>query len=366
MLLLRKYIVKEILLYFIAIGFLLFLIFITNKFISELTKVAAGKLSLDMACKIILLYTPEIFGLLLPVSLFIATLFVISKLYTDNEIVVLFVSGLNWRFLINTIIIVASIVAIITAILTLWLAPLAAKTREKILVQGETLGILSAIIPGHFQLFNEDKQVFYVGDIENKGQNSQIQDVFIATADGKEDILVITAKKGEIKHKDGNNDDNFLILKNGHRYAGVTGSADFSVIDFEEYGRQLLPKIQEVPNVHRLQKTSEIWGSKNLGENAEWQWRIAMPISVLILAVLAISLAKVSPRQGRFAKFLPAILLYIIYYNAMLFMRRLLSIGEIDSIYGIWSMHILFLVLGLILLFQTSGWLLYLRKKLFY
>ena len=365
MLLIRKYILKEILLYFIGTIFLLFFISTTNKFIGLLTQVASGKLPFNMACQGILLSTPELLGLLIPVSLFIATLFAISKLYADNEMVVLFISGLGWRFLISTVAIIGIVTTCLTACLTLWLAPITIKMREEILSKGETLGIINSIIPGRFQIVNDGKQVFYVGNIEDKDQTNKIHDVFIATnTDNKADTLVITAKSGKVQTLE-DRDGSFLVLQNGHRYAGAIGTLNFSVIDFAEYGRQLLPKNQELPaNIHRLQKTKEIWRSVNPGENAEWQWRMAMPISVLILAVLAISLAKVSPRQGRFAKFLPAILLYIIYCNVMILMRRLVAIGEFDnSIYGIWSVHVVFLILALFLLLQSSGWLLYLRKK---
>ena len=362
LLLFKKYIIKEILLYFIAIIALLFFVSIANTFISLLTKVASGKLPFGLACKIILLYTPESLGLLIPVSLFIANLFVISKLYADNEIVVLFMSGLSWKFLIITVTIITSIISIITASLTLYINPITAKLREELLYKGESLGFISAIMPGSFQLINEDKQIFYVGNINNE----QIQDVFIATnIERNTDPLIITAKSGQTQILE-DQEGSFLVLQNGHRYSGIVGSDNFSIIDFSEYGRQILPKNHEVPlNTHRLQKTRDIWRSVDAGETAEWQWRISMPISVFVLSILAISLAKVSPRQGRFAKFLPAILLYIIYCNAMIFMRRLLVIGAVNRMCGMWVIHGGFLILAIVLLLQSSGWLLYFRKKYF-
>ena len=259
MLLIRKYIVKEILLYFVAIIFFLFLIFITNKFIGLLTKAASGQLPFAMVCQAMLLYVPEILGLLMPLSLFIAVLFVVSKLYADQEIVVLFTSGLNWYFLINTVIRVAVFVAILTAAITLWLAPYATKIREEVLSKGKTLGIISSVVPGRFQVINDGKQVFYVGNVDNKNQNNKIQDIFIATnADNQLETLVVTAKSGSIetlKDQDGN----FLVLQDGHRYSGIAGNANFSVIDFAEYGRQLLPKDDESPlSMHKVQKTNEI------------------------------------------------------------------------------------------------------------
>ena len=362
MLLLRKYITKELLLHFVAITFLLFFISSSNKFIGLLAKVASGKLPFTMVCKVMLLYSPEILGLLMPLSLFIATLFVVSKLYADNEIVVLFASGLNWNFLIGTTIMVGILIAILTSVLTLWLSPALVKTREAILSKGESIGVMNAIIPGHFQVVNDGKQVFYVGDIDN---NNKVTNVFIATtANDRAEALVITAKSGNIETLQGQ-DGSFLILQNGHRYSGSIGTRNFSVIDFVEYGRQLLPKTQEIPNAYKVQKTSEIWNSKVPGEKAEYEWRLAMPISVLVLTMLAVGLAKVAPRHGRFANFLPAILLYIIYCNAMIFMRRLLATGAVSDGLGIWTVHLLFLILAFFLLLHSSGWLLYFKKKIF-
>lgn len=362
MLLFKKYIIKETLLYFIVINLALFFISIVNTYIGLLTKMAGGKLSFNLAIKIILLYIPESLSLLVPVSLFIATLFVISKLYADNEIIVLFISGLSWRFLLSTVILLSVIVAIITAILTLYISPMAMQVRENLLHKGATLGPINFIIPGTFQAINADQQIFYVGEVND----NQIKDIFVVadSAQSKEP-LVITAKLGQteiLEEQEGV----FLVLKNGQRYSGTTENNNFSITNFVEYGRKLLPKKNQLSGKdHRLRTTKQILHSVDVGDIAELQWRIAMPISVLVLSMLAIGLAKVSPRQGRFAKFLPAILLYIIYFNAMILTRRLLAAGEIDSMYGIWIVHIGFLVLAVMLLLYSSGWLLYFIKKYF-
>jgi lipopolysaccharide export system permease protein len=363
MLLLRKYIVKELLLHFCAVISLLFLISSSNKFIGLLAKIASGKLPFSMVCKVMLLSSPEILALLMPLSLFIATLFVVSKLYADNEIIVLFASGLSWNFLITTTTIIAVLVATLTSILTLWVSPALIKQREEMLSSGQSIAIMNSVIPGQFQVVNDGKQVFYVGGIDD---NNKISNVFIASNVQAQDgaNLVITAKLGRIEAQDAQ-DGNFLILQHGHRYSGVVGNRNFSVIDFEEYGKQLFPTASAGSNLHGIQKTKEIWNSKVPDEKAEREWRLAMPISVIILSILAVSLAKVIPRQGRFAKFLPAILLYIIYCNAMLCMRRLIAINTINHLLGMWVVHLIFFVLATFLLLHSSGWLLYFRGKIF-
>jgi len=274
---------------------------------------ASGKLSFNLAAKIILLYVPESLSLLVPVSLFIATLFVISKLYADNEIIVLFIAGLSWKFLISIVTLISIVVAVITAILSLYLSPIAVQVREDLLRKGETLGFMNFIVPGSFQVINGDQQIFYVGGVNNK----QIQDIFIATnLEQNTEPLIITAKLGQTEFLQ-DQEGMFLVLKNGHRYSGIISNNNFSIIDFTEYGRKLLPKNNQFSDDnHRLRSTKQILHSLDVVDIAEFQWRISMPISVLVLSMLAIGLAKVSPRQGRFAKFLPAILLYIIYFNS--------------------------------------------------
>ncbi len=366
MFLIRKYIIKEIFLHFFATFFLLFFIFSSNQCITLLTKVANGKLPLIILGKLMLLYSPEIFGCLIPVSLFIATLFVISKLYADNEVVVLFTSGIIWDFLIKTIMCIALVLALFNGIITLWLIPNTIESREKIVSKSEA-SLINAVIPGQFNVINDGKQVFYVEEINN----NNFQDIFIAT--NGDDLLdsnksgtinIITAKSGYIKTNH-NRDNSLVVLRNGNKYSGLFNNTDFFVINFNEYGKSLLQNNAVENSPVKTKKTKEILNSKNLEEIAEYQWRLAMPIATIILSMLAIGLGKVIPRQGRFAKFFPAVLLYIIYSNSMLFVRRLVAGNVVPAFLGIWMVHIIFLIIAIILLLQSSGWLLYLKQKLF-
>lgn len=349
--------------HFAVISSLLFFISISNKFISLLVKVAGGKLPFNMIFKIILLSSPEILSLLMPLSLFIAILFVVSKLYADNEIVTLFSSGLDWSFLIKTISTISIFIAIITGIITLWISPSLVKIRETMLSKGEAIGAAHAVTPGHFHIINDGKQVFYVGDID---ENDTVKDVFIATNhSNKVDNFLITAQSGQIKHLS-EQEGNMLILHNGQRYVSSAEGKDFSVINFAEYGRQLLPKSGAVTSLERVKDTKDIYKSTRPEEMAEYTWRLAMPISVLVLTILAVGLAKVSPRQGRFAKFFPAILLYILYCNGMLFMRRLIACNVVDNyVLGLWLVHGIFLIVSWVLVLQASGWFVYIKNKLF-
>lgn len=367
MLLIRKYIIREIFVYFGITLIVLFVIFGSNQFISLLTNVAKGQLPTIILGKLMLLYLPEMFGFLIPISLFIATLFCISKLYADNEIIVLYTSGIIWNFLITTIVCIALLLSVINAIITLWVAPYAIESREKIITKNES-SLIKYVIPGQFHVINEGKQVFYVEEVKD----NNLYDIFIATNvddlldnSKSEQINIITAKKGHIKTDD-KTDENLLVLQNGNKYSGLSKNTDFFVIYFNEYGKSLFKDNTIKNNFIKIKKTKEIFYSINQEEIAEFQWRMAMPIATIVLSILAIGLGKVCPHQGRFAKFFSGILLYIIYSNCMLFVRRLVVTNiHYNCFMNIWMIHVIFLIIAVILLLQSSGWFLYIRQKLF-
>ncbi len=44
-------------------------------------------------------------------------------------------------------------------------------------------------------------------------------------------------------------------------------------------------------------------------------WRLTLPIMCLVLALIAVPLARLRPRQGRYARVWLAVLIFFFYYN---------------------------------------------------
>lgn len=344
-----RYITKEIGSSFIALMIIMLFIMLSNKFVVFLAKAAAGKLPIDMLLQVIGLYIPELFGMLAPIALFVAILFTHSRLHADSEIAVLLTSGFDWWRLTKPTLVVAAIVAVLVAVINLGFAPLITAKREQLISEGQTIGILYAITPGQIQMVDESSDlVFYVENVRDDGA---LQNVFIAD---KSNNLVITAKSALVKQLAANNEF-FLVLKDGYRYVGQPGEADYSVTSFAEYGRELKFSAVSATNSEYVRPTTELIGSSSLSERAELQWRLAMPVAVFILTLLAIPIAKVNPRQGRFAKFLPAALMYMMYYNMLTVTKRWIIAGKISAYPGLWVVHLIFLGVALVLYLQVSG-----------
>lgn len=333
-----------------------------------LAKAASGKLSVSLIFKVVALYIPELFAILAPVAMFIAILFTFSRLYADSEIAVLLTSGLDWGNLTRITLGVASVVAILVAVINLAIVPAASMERAKLLADGQVVGAINAITPGRFQTMENNDQlvVFYVESVMPDGQ---LHNIFIShqpssdIANLDKPVVVVTAKRANLKQQ-GDPNEFYLILHDGYRYDGVPGTTNYKTTSFVEYGRQLKYGTTTVTSGDYMRPSRELFKSKETADIAELQWRLAMPIAVLLLAIIAIPLGKVQPRQGRYAKFLPAVLIYMIYYNLLIIAKRSVANGKIPSLPGIWGLHIIFLLCAVILLLYVSGRLAELKYRL--
>ena len=348
-----RYITKEVCITFLATIFILVFVALSNQLGYLLTQTAKGQLSVNLAFKILGLYIPELFAHISPLALFISFIISLGRMYADTEMVVLYSCGFRWLDIFKSVFTIAVLFCILIASFTLWIVPKAALSREKAFSEGEAVGVIQSITPGRFQPLGDGKLVFYV---EDKLNDNSLEKVFIAEQpeiDSKP-WTIITAKNATVNKND-DKENFYLILKEGFRFTGIPGERNYTKVEFSEYGREIVKEETEEVDYDRVKPTSKIFNSDELGDRAELQWRVSIPISILILSIIAISLAKINPRQGRFAKIIPALLIYILYFNLITLSKRWVAIGKIPEIIGIWWVHITFLLLGILLLLKESG-----------
>ena len=89
---------------------------------------------------------------------------------------------------------------------------------------------------------------------------------------------------------------------------------------------------------------------------AELQWRLAIPLSVPVLAFLAMPLARVRPRHGRYGALLPAILVYIVFANMMFVSRSWIESGKLNPNLGLWWLLVAAFVVGYLLQIDWHAW----------
>jgi len=130
-----------------------------------------------------------------------------------------------------------------------------------------------------------------------------------------------------------------LVLEEGYRYEGIPGAADYFLMHFKEYSRWLQFKPRDIPLLRRTSSTNYLLHSPELGDKAEFQWRISTALSAIALALLAVPLSQVAPRQGRYARFFPAVIIFIIYVNLLSISKRWVEAGVLPAYVGVWWVH---------------------------
>ena len=85
--------------------------------------------------------------------------------------------------------------------------------------------------------------------------------------------------------------------------------------------------------------------------NAEIQWRISQPISILILSIIGVLLGKTSPRTGKGINLLFGVIIFMLYNNTLLVAKNSIERGQLNPFIGLWSIHIL-LILGVLIFYQ--------------
>ncbi|MFC6693416.1 LPS export ABC transporter permease LptF [Pseudomonas lini] len=347
-----RYLSREVLLTLSAVSAVLLVIIMSGRFIKYLAQAASGQLDPGSLFLIMGFRLPGFLQLILPLGLFLGILLAYGRLYLDSEMTVLSATGMSQQRLFRITLFPATLVALMVAWLSLSLAPQGANQFQLLLNKQDALTEFDTLEPGRFQALRDGTRVTYTEQLSDDRIN--LSGVFISqniNSDKKDrGISVLVAEKGRQEIRpDGNR---YLILDNGYRYDGNPGQADYRAIKYEEYG-VLLPKpdVSDEVTDRDAMTTRSLLGSDDIRSRTELQWRLSLPLLVFIVTLMAVPLSRVNPRQGRFLKLLPAILLYMAYLTILIAARGALEKGKIAPALGLWWVHAIFLAIGLGLLY---------------
>lgn len=349
-----RYLSREVLVTLSAVSAVLLVIIMSGRFIKYLAQAAQGVLDPGVLFMIMGLRLPGFLQLILPLGLFLGILLAYGRLYLESEMSVLSAAGMSRQRLLAYTFAPAALVALLVGWLSLSLAPQGVTRVEQILNSQDALTEFDTLAPGRFQSLKSGGRVTYTEALSE--DRSELSGVFISelqlsrAGDKQRGISVLVAESGRQEIRpDGSR---YLILENGYRYDGQPGQADYRAIQYDRYG-VLLPKPEVAGELNEREgiATAQLLGSDNLRHQAELQWRLSLPLLVFVVTVLAVPLSRVNPRQGRFLKLLPAILLYMAYLALLIAMRGQLEKGRLPVALGLWWVHGLFLAIGLLLLY---------------
>jgi lipopolysaccharide export system permease protein len=352
-----RYLIKEVAKTQLAVFLVLMTIFISQKFVRVLADASEGSLPGEMVMTFIALKTPELVSIMLPLSLFLGILLAYGRIYADSEMTVLHACGVSEWFVIRLTLVLALVTAIITAIFTVYLAPLAAEYEYRAKEEIAADAGLSNLVAGRFQQTNNENAVVFIHD-KNR-QTNELEKVFVAQLPGENSSekeirsasIVYSAKGKVIEEANGSQS---LVLEDGNRYEYDIEQKSYQSVEFGSYNIQIQDKEVE----HKRRKFSALPIEQLIAldqpeAKAQVHWRIGFPISVLILTLIAVPLSVVNPRQGKFAKMFPALLLYLGYYLLMVSGVKAVEKEIFSGSVGLWPIHISALIIAFAFVMQN-------------
>lgn len=332
-------------------GMLVFAVLLGIVVVSQLIRLLGdaviGRVAVDGVLALLGFAAMNYLPVLLSISLFISILLTLSRSYRDSEMVVWFGCGIGLTRWIRPVMWYALPVVGLVALLSLVLSPWALQKAEEFKRTLESRDDVAAAVPGTFRESRQADRVYFVENV-NLGSN-RVGNIFVQSMqNGKQGTMV--AKEGLQETLP--NGDRFLVLLNGTRYEGTPGRRDYNIVEFERHSIRIdsVPPKQVEPWV-RTMSTPELWREGSLMSHAELDWRLGLPISAAILALLAIPLSYVNPRAGRSLNLVLAIVLYMLYSNLISVSNAWVAQGKLSPGVGLWGIHVLMLFV-VVVMFQ--------------
>ncbi|MDD5300302.1 MAG: LPS export ABC transporter permease LptF [Gallionella sp.] len=340
---------------FVSNGLLVFTVLIGIVVISQLIRLLSdavgGKIAVDGVLALLGFSAVNYLPVLLSISLFISILLTLSRCYRDSEMVVWFCAGIGLTRWIRPVLWYAVPVVSLIALLSLVLSPWALQKADEFKNKLESRDDVVSATPGTFRESKQADRVYFIENV-NVGSN-RVGNVFVQSEqNGKLGTMVAQQGLQETL----SNGDRFLVLLNGTRYEGTPGQLDYRIVEFERYAIRIdsVPTKQTLPWA-RTMSTPELWRKRTAWHLAELEWRLGLPISAAMLALLAIPLSYVNPRAGRSLNMVLAIVLYMLYSNMISVTNAWVGQGKLSPGVGLWGIHAVMLIIMLLMFYRRMA-----------
>ncbi|BCL76381.1 LPS export ABC transporter permease LptF [Jeongeupia sp. HS-3] len=332
----RRSLIHEMSWVAIAVFSVLLLVVMTTQVVKLLGQATLGVLGSGAVWVLMGFTSLRYLPMLMSLMLFIAILSTMTRLWKDNEMVIWFASGRSIKSFIRPVLEFAIPIVLLIAALSLFAWPWAQRESRDFREKSAQRQEVSQVAPGVFRESAAADRIYFVEHFvadTGRGKNVFAQ---LRGKNGK--LTVVVANEGGLfldQHGE-----RWLWLGKGHAYTGVPGTAAYETTEFER--AQLKVETHDKPVSSpstQAKSTMELLGSSSPEEQGELAWRIALPISALIMAMCAIPFAFFNPRGGRALNLLGAVFVYFLYYNFINIGQAWIADGKIPVMVGMWPIH---------------------------
>lgn len=304
---------------------------------------AQGRLDASILFSIIGYRLPEFLTLILPLGFFIGLMLVFGRLYVDHEMAVLNGSGVSRNQLARLLLPLTIGYLIVQSILMVWMSPWGIRQFEQLTTSQAVRSGFDLVRPKEF--ISSGPYTIYAGSLSEDRKN--LKEVFFyqrADQENKPDIMILAKEATRVEMADSTA--SVVDLTQGRRYEIYPNSPQYSHIEFESYRLRLESDKEakfESAEVEALPIGTLIATREDPVVASELGWRIFVPFTMIVALMLATALSEVSPRQGRYLKLFPALLIFASLIVALMAIKTRVSKEEM----GVWAYPAVLMVYGL-------------------
>ena len=286
-------------------------IVLTNALIRSVGQAASGAVAPQDVVLLLGYVTLGQLPMLLALSLFVAVVVALSRMYRESEMIIWFASGVGIGRFVRPVLRTAWPVITVVAVLVFVVWPWGNRASLELRERYQQRGDLSRVTPGVFQTSSDGSRVFFVERESLDGVNAR--NVFILTRSGETES-VTTARAGRLERE---GDDRYLVLERGQRNSADLESGERLLASFESY--RLLADERAARSAEtrapRTVPTATLLAEPTPRHQAELAWRLGLLLGAANLLLMGIALAASPPRRASNWNLLFALLAFVVYYN---------------------------------------------------
>jgi lipopolysaccharide export system permease protein len=331
---LDRYILREVFISWLAVTGVLLAILITNQVASVLARAAESGYPRGVVLELIGLAVVQNVSVILPVGLLLGVVLALGRLYHDSEMTAAQACGARPRTVMLPVLGFTVVLTVAIAVLSLQVAP--AATGRVLTLRSEALraGQFAPIAAGSFRTFGGGSTVVYAQATDKDGT---LERVFVQRDRGDHLEVALAQRATHAYSEDGNLQ--VITLYDGERYEGVPGERKFRIVRFAQNTIPVrLPATGDVTGLESI-PSATLLRSSDRKQRAEFHFRLAFPLMALVLAIVGVPLARLRPRQGRYARVGFAVLIFFVYIQLAIAGRTWLARGVTPEWLGLWWVH---------------------------
>lgn len=362
MMIIARYLSTKILFSTLAVSIVLTLVVMSGRLARYIAAAADGQLAVSLVFPVVFFRMPQLLEIILPVSLLLGIMLSIGEMYESNEMTVIKATGMSEGRIMLIGMSASLFIALVVALFSFYISPKGNEYVGKLVNAQGLKSELSNLAPNTFYDLKNEGGTVYAGQVDKERKG--MEDVFVFRPEPlreegyeygeneKDRQTVIFSSRGYQEFRD---DGGFyFVLEKGVQFEGRPGENDFIITEFDRYSQRIDRPDESVNTVtteHESRVLLDLFGRADPESIAEVHWRISLPVSVMILAAIAIPLSRTNPRQGRYYLLIPALILFLLYMVMLNTGKEAVASGEGSAFTEIWLVHIILMAFAAILYF---------------